>query len=143
MTPETEDTITVSMDVVMWAVGPETNNGRVLLSYTPHHPYETRADITADGQDTTTWLFARDLLRQAVHYGMGGEAESDVRCALSGDWVVVRLRSPFGKVHMRLPKTAVCRYLALSYQKVPSGAEIHHHGDTEAELRRILSGGVS
>ena len=107
------------------------------LGYDPMDPFAVRLAIGA-GDDTVTWFFARDLLRDGTTAPAG---DGDVRVTpvvgAHGREIAVDLSTPDGSAHFRTDLAQVVQFLTAAYSAVPTGSELDGH-DLDTELTQLL-----
>ena len=116
--------------------------------YDSGDPYAVTVDLAghwraagADGP-APIWTFGRSVLIAGLH-GAPAEAEefADVRFALTGHWLTMRLSSPDGCVHVRFVADPVRRFATRTQRLVGVGRESRHL-DVDSAIAQLL-GGVS
>ena len=107
------------------------------LAYDVMDPFAVRLEI-GTGEETITWFFARDLLRDGT---TGPAGEGDVRVTpvvgSTGREIAVDLSTPDGSAHFRTDLAQVVHFLTASYTAVPTGSETAGH-DLDTELTALL-----
>jgi hypothetical protein len=108
------------------------------LYYRADDPYAIRMTFHTGAEEPVEWLFARDLLAEGLDHPAG---DGDVRIwPATGDGpqiLNIRLSSPSGTAHFQAPLAAFTRFLARSFEAVPSGGE-EDFADIDAELSELL-----
>ncbi len=107
------------------------------FSYDPADPYAVTMKLEARC-GSVTWTFARELLAEGV-YQPTGDGDVQVWPCLSNTGeavVIVELCSPDGTALLQTASRAVQRFVASTYDSVPSGQESSHVSldDLVAEL---------
>lgn len=107
------------------------------LAYDPMDPFAVRLEI-GTGEETVTWFFARDLLRDGTTAPAG---DGDVRvtpvAGTTGREIAVSLSTPDGSAHFRTDLAQVVQFLTAAYTAVPTGSETDGH-DLDTELSTFL-----
>lgn len=110
----------------------------VTLRWDEHDPYAVALDLT-DERGTARWEFGRDLLADAYMHGFAGSG--DVRLAVIGGALWLRLMSPNGRAVVKLPARPVLRWLERTYDVVPRGAERYDISDAAITELLLAEGG--
>ena len=84
-------------------------------------PLEISLDFNVGLDEPVCWVFARDLLLDAIQKNKAGEA--DVQCEVRDDTMTLRLESPFGISQFSIEASIVGQFLARTLGKVPRGEE--------------------
>jgi hypothetical protein len=85
------------------------------------NPLEVSFDFNVGLDEPVRWVFARDLLLDAIQKNKAGEA--DVQCEVRDDHMTMRLESPFGTAQFSIEASIVGQFLARTLGKVPRGEE--------------------
>lgn len=80
------------------------------------------------------WIFARDLLLDAIQKNQAGYA--DVQCEVYDDTLTLRLDSPFGKAQFMIEASTIGQFLAQTYGKVAQGEESY---DLDSVIRQFFA----
>lgn len=111
--------------------GAWTTYGGLAFRYDPAEPFAAHLEVP--GQPD--WVFARDLMADALARGRAGEA--DVQLQVAGAYLEIHLRTPAGSARLRTPVELARDFLAKAHASVPPGAESAHL-DVDGDLRRLL-----
>ena len=107
--------------------------GGLAFRYDPAEPYTAHLEIP----NQPDWVFARDLIDDALTHGQSGEA--DVRLEVKDGYLEIFLSTSDGSARLRTPKELARDFLAKSHASVPRGSE-NDHIDFDGDLRRIVDG---
>lgn len=80
------------------------------------------------------WVFARDLLNDALRMGCAGVG--DVCVEVRDDIMMLHLRSPYGEIKLRTPVKCIEGFVKRIYDEVPSGAEVY---DLDKAAEQLLA----
>lgn len=97
------------------------NAVEVAMHFDPEDP--AAVEFTFENQDGTTavWLFARDLLKEALEDGQSGFC--DVLFQVIGDDIKMGLISPDGKGYVLFSQEIMSEFVELIYEEVPDGED--------------------
>jgi hypothetical protein len=93
--------------------------------FDPADPYAVHLVIGRGDDPAVTWTFARELLAEGVYDPCGnGDVVVWPCLGTHGEAVVIiELRSPSGMAMLQTPSRAVQRFVAETYEVVPTGSE--------------------
>lgn len=108
------------------------------LTYDPADPFAVRLEIGAGHEETVTWFFARDLLRDGTTHATGeGDVCVTPRDGENGREILVSLTTPEGSARFGTNLGQVVQFLTAAYTLVPTGSETLG-ADLDAELDALL-----
>jgi hypothetical protein len=107
--------------------------GGMAFRYDPADPYTVSLEVP----NQPDWVFARDLIDDALTHGRSGEA--DVQLEVKDGYLEIFLSTSDGSARLRTPKELARDFLAKSHASVPRGRESDHI-DFDGDLRRIIGG---
>jgi hypothetical protein len=122
------------------SAGGSTVPVHIVLGYDSRDPYAITATITADGSAPVPWMFARDLLREAIARTPQWVGNGDVQARMVGEAFWLVLHSPDGHADLVLRPQPIAQILHASLGICPIGHESEH---VMAELDQVLAGGAS
>lgn len=92
-----------------------------VIAWDEESPLEIRLSFDVGLPDPVEWVFARDILLDALQENQAGSA--DVQCTVKDDLMSLTIDSPFGSAQFTIDSSIVGQYLARIYAKVPRGEE--------------------
>jgi len=104
----------------------DTTDIVVELGYRASDPYAVRAQFSQDGNPTSTWLLARDLLAQglvATEAAPAGMGSVSIWRDEDPDYVLVMLSGGDGEALLAAPAEPIERFVEATRALVPFGAE--------------------
>ncbi|AMW15077.1 MULTISPECIES: SsgA family sporulation/cell division regulator [Streptomyces] len=105
----------------------------VELRYAPTDPYAVHTTFHTGAEETTEWVFARELLTEGLRRPTGtGDVHIWPSHSHGHPVVCIALSSPEGEAALlEAPAGALRSFLRRTYAEVPPDTE-HHHIDTDS-----------